>query len=275
MESGKIDKYLKEGVHYKYAGGIYKVLQPDFESRLNLFLNNFNSAYSGQQQGELNYELLPFKRSGAKGFEWKHRQYSWEEFIRTENELRSRRILEVGPWNNWLTHHLTKAGAEVVCLDYFEDENNGLNNRKHYSDPNWISIQADIEQPGFLNPTYDVIIFNHCVQFFTSPLDVIRRFKALLNKEGKIIILGLSFFHNPLKKKKDVESFKQDHFSKFGFDIFFNPTKGYMDKNDEEGFHSEGVKMIPYRKFAVRNLISSFIPSKPFYAYGIYNSKTS
>ena len=89
-------------------------------------------------------------------------------FIRKElHPYTGLKILEIGAWNNWLTNKLIFDRQQVVAVDYFDDEFDGLGARKHYNHPNWSSIQMDPEYPELIDNSFDVIIFNHNLPYFT------------------------------------------------------------------------------------------------------------
>jgi len=253
--------------------GVWILMDESFDKRLSGFLRKFENGRKHEKPDLLkpsDYLALPYNRHRTYKLEWVFRQGSLEIINRLLVSRKKQLILEVGSWNSWLTNRMTEEGHMVVAIDYFIDERDGLKAKKRYVN-DWIAIQADISNPLFFSVKFDSIIINHCLQYFSNPIEYIQSLKALLKEDGKIIVIGLSLYRNPEKKKAQVKEYLQNSIIKSGIG-FFNPTKGYLDFEDKEKMERQGFKFYPYYpKMYFRNIYSLLNSSKPRYSYAIFS----
>jgi SAM-dependent methyltransferase len=266
-----IEHFIKPHIKYIQSDGIYKILDSEFENRLNRFLKRYAEIHNEEEIETVNdYEALPNINNSKHPFEWKLRQEGLK-IIEKEITTTDNNILEIGTFYSWLTHHLSKKN-NVVCLDYFDSKVYGLGSKQHFKNNNWIAIQCKTEEPTFLQPIFDVIIVNHALQFYTNIEKGIEELKKLLKPGGKLILLGVYLFKDSSKKQLAVQQFVEEYKNKHQFDIFLNPTKGFLDWDDKHFFYKEHIELNSYKSCFIQNIKSKIIPSKPFYCYGIYKN---
>ena len=262
-------------IHKQYStlneNGITVVNTLPFYTELRDFLSNYtkyvrrtNSLKTEQ------YSSLPFVYGTDIENELSFRRKSYALVKNHIRDKKNLRILEIGPWNSWLTPLLCKNNNRVVAIDYFIDEVNGLETRKHHLDPQWISIQCDLENPEFFNCEFDLIVFNHNIQFFTNPLETIKQYSGLLCKNGQILLLGTSIFKNHRPKEKQVDALKKHYQTKHGVDLFFRPSKGYLNLKDKITLQKQGFVFQPYPVSFIKSLILLFLPHKPQYYFACF-----
>jgi 2-polyprenyl-3-methyl-5-hydroxy-6-metoxy-1,4-benzoquinol methylase len=263
---------LGKDVPYFIHDDIITVTTEPFFSDLTKFLENYERYIKKANDIDpQDYDLLPFVYSSCMEDQLKYRRKSSKLVKELLGKNQKLNILEIGAWNGWLTHSLGVNNNTVTSIDYFIDEVNGLGTRKFYSKPNWTSIQCDIENPELLNAQFDLIIFNHNVQFLSDPTGVIRRYKNLLSKHGKIVLLGLSIFKNIQGRRQAVRDF-QDHYKKnYDIDVFFRPCRGYLAGIDLKGLKNESFKIKSYTAYYLRNKLAIVFTNRPKYMYAIYD----
>jgi len=255
--------------------GVFSILYPTFKDQLHQFLQRYTEIAKQQNPPTIpftEYPNLPFSNA-ATGEQWRFRRSSYKVLNKLLKNESPKQILEIAGWNGWLTHHLVRWGHEVISCDIFADEVNGLSAKKHYKEE-WLSIQADTSRLDFFTIKFDVIVVNHCLAYMQDPLQFISQLQPLLSDNGKIILMGICLFKNPDRKKKATRQFKQYYREKFGFDIFLRETKGYLDFSDQVQLESLGFAFYEYSDYQLRNILSSFVSTKPKYLYGIYTSGT-
>ncbi len=213
---------------------------------------------------------LPFGKAVANDGEWRLRQYDLKIIGKLIPDRSPQKILEVGAWNGWLSHRLTLQGHQVVAIDYFSDEFEGLKARKFYP-AQWSAIQMDISN---LNPLgeerFDIILVNRCLQFFSDPVDYLLSAAKFLRPEGRIILTGIECFPNPRKKIAQIAIARENFQQSYGVDLFLNPTRGYLDWADRKRLLTAGCRLMPYPQLFRNNLKARLRRFLPVNFYGVF-----
>lgn len=268
-----IEQFVLPKTNYSLVDGIYKIMNDEFKANIALFEERYIPIKKSTVFDDIeNYELLPINPSTNFPFEWMMRQ---EGLSIIKHELINKQnlnVLEVSTFNGWLTHHIHNMGHNTVTVDYFTDEIFGLKSKFKYENNNWCAIQCNVEDLSFLKPVFDVIIFNHAIQFFDDTNKIISQLKTLLKPGGKIFFLGLLFFINSEQKRKEVETYCNNHYQKYGFNIFFSPTKGYLDHIDKSIFISHKIKLVNYKSCFKSNFVARLNKKKALVQFGIYEN---
>jgi 2-polyprenyl-3-methyl-5-hydroxy-6-metoxy-1,4-benzoquinol methylase len=231
-----LSEYIAIPKNYSLTGdgGFYSVLEKDFETKLNAFLEK----HSIIQQKE-NYTALPLKYLENFPFvdfePYKDEIFSRKQEIKFLEKLIEpyffchKSLLEIGGWNCWLTKWLQSKGLEIISTDIFKDAINGLSSKQFHKNNDWLSVQLDITNPEIYIKKFDVIIINHSLQFLTNPEEITFKYKNLLAKGGILIILGMNFFSKTKAQEKKVIRYRKFYIDKYNFNIHFYPCKGYFD----------------------------------------------
>lgn len=260
------------GHAYVWRDGVLVLLSAAFGRRLQAFLDPF-AAYRAQEGARLldpaQYPLLPAGPAVAANFQWNIRRADLHLVQRLLPAARPRHILEVGAWNGWLTHHLALAGHHVTAVDYFDDVYDGLRAHKHYAET-WTSIQMDLEDLSLLAASFEVVILNHCLAFFTDPLASVAQARACLAPTGRLLMIGLAFFRDPTWKQAQVAADRARRRAHSVED--FKAMRGYLDWTDYAALRRQRVRLRPYRALWRANLKARLRPSAPYYAYGVYTA---
>lgn len=250
----------------------YSLLESDFKIRLTKFLNQWEPIRAAEKAQKIpfaEYPQLPFAPSIKHDFEWKWRKKSWAQLLPILKKNKTQKVLEIGSWNGWLSNQLCACGYDVLALDFFSDESDGLASKKHYPHL-WDAIQCNAFKPDFLNPVFDTIIVNHCLQFSLDPFAFCTALQKLLLPGGKIIVLGVNFYKNPVAKINSISAVKEHYMRSYNFEIFLQDTKAYLDFTDKFTLEKMGFNFIPQVGMELRNFYAQLFPKKPQYYFGLY-----
>jgi SAM-dependent methyltransferase len=209
------------------------------------------------------YPQLPYGPGGT-GHEWRLRRHDHAVVRRLLAQRGPQTILDIGAWNGWLSHQLALDGHSVTAADYFDDAQDGLGARQWYPS-NWRAVQCDLLDLAALG-TYDVIILNRCLQFFGDPLEYLKLVRAQVRPGGMIILSGLQIFADPRTKAATVQQIQSAHRTRYGFELFLRPCKGFLDLGDARNLCQAGIHLRPYRIPA--NLRAIIDPTRPLHLYG-------
>lgn len=259
-----ITDYIKVPDHYTMESNdsIYTITTNEFNQQLKGFLNRFSEIQSKENNYRLPfhlYEQFPNVNVNELASEIFTRKQDLKILKDPFSDILNSNscVLEIGGWNGWLTNYLSKAGANIITADVFDDEHNGLRSKKHYKSANWLSIQTDVLQTNIYNTQFDAIVFNHCLQFYTDPELLIEKYKKLLKKNGVLLILGNTFYKNTNEKELEIVKTNNYFKERYNFNIRFYPSKGYFSYEDFNQFSKNNFKFISY-KFSLPGRVKKF-----------------
>jgi SAM-dependent methyltransferase len=255
---------------FSFNNGILILLSDSFSSKLTTFLKKFEPLRQAEGKRLLDpsiYPSLPFAPEVQSSHEWRMRRYDIASLEKLLARRKRQRILEIGAWNGWLSHWLTKQEHEVTAVDYFIDKYDGLQAMNFY-ERHWQAIQMDLTDLEVLDGRFDVVILNRCVQFYADPVAYARAAKEKVANDGLLILTGLSFFRDPRAKIKSVAAF-QHHLRQQGVPDF-QPMKGYLDFEDKRRLQKEDIQVTLVPQLWLANIKSQFKKTAPRYYYGVY-----
>ncbi|MEZ4775413.1 MAG: polysaccharide biosynthesis C-terminal domain-containing protein [Bacteroidia bacterium] len=216
------------------------------------------------------FPRLPFvKESEAPGF-WRAKQADFEIIFQLLRQKNQQKILEIGAWNGWLSHHLVRAGHALTSVDYFIHPKDGQGAMKYYPEK-WLAVQMEVEEMELLAGDYDMIILNRCFAYYTDPAEALRLLKQKLRPGGILLMTGLHIYPDGEARKAEMAAYEQTFLEENGFPLFSKPTRGYLDKRDKDDLVNAGVKLFVYRKMMIHNLKTGLFPGRAKMYYGVYN----
>ena len=261
------------GHKVKVSDGIIELYSEEFRKKLERFLVNYHRAWtklnSVWTENETN--TSPFFYSGERKKDWAYRRESLailNDVIRSEKKLS---VLEIGPWNGWLSRQILKAGHRLVALDYFLEKPYGLKSVNTIPGQK-ICIQTNLSDLSLINEKFDLIIVNHCLQFMENPVMTISHLKEKLLSGGKLYIIGSPVYLQSQKKSQKIQLQKKLFFKDFGFELYFQAGKGYLDANDQDALSNEGVHFKVYPGAGFKNFVSGMLSSRPLYLFGEFQN---
>lgn len=268
-------QYVEYPRQLQLTDGVWRYLDADFEPKLLEYLSKFEALRAQQGLRITSDELLlklPFGEAADDG-NWEWKRQSMELLFEEIEDMDYNTVLEIGAWNGWLTKLLSRRSKEVLAVDYFVDPADGLGAMRLYS-PNITPLQCNVAlfPQEFKKMKFDLIVLTHCVAFQADPVQYLIDLIPLLNSGGQLFALGVTYFENPIKKKQEVEAFKERNRRENGFDIFLQPVKGYLDANDINRLQKFGFEVDDYPNMLFQNLKSRLITTSARYVYVSYNA---
>jgi len=257
------------GHSFAMKDGVLSLLDAAFAQRLHRFnatLARHRAATGRRLLDPALYAELPFTAALRDQVEWRLRRYDWavvQKWVGTEPQ----RVLDIGAWNGWLSYRLTLLGHEVTAVDYFTDPYDGLAAKQFYP-VDWQAIQMDLTDLSPLPPVFDAIILNRCLAFFSDPVAYLAQVRTKLAPGGRLLLTGLAFYHDPSLKAQAVATMTDNYRQQYELELFLNPTKGYLDSEDQQRLAAAGVRLTPYPQLLPANLKAWLWPQHPRYYYG-------
>jgi SAM-dependent methyltransferase len=270
-----------QGHAFVPVDGVLPLLSEDLARRLAEFEPALSAVRKAEGKHQLKvtaYEQLPF--SGAadaqpgQRLEWRLRGY---DLALIESRLAGRahqRVLDLGAWNGWLSHQLTRAGHCATAADYFADPHDGLRARRFYR-AEWRCLQMDLRDPSVIDEQFDLVVVNRCLAFFTDPAAYVQAVKPLVARGGQLVVTGLLFFAWPKAKARLVADERRRHRQQYGFELFLFPTRGYLDGDDAARLRAQGLTLRPYPELWKANLKALVRHDRPRHMYGMWTNDTS
>ena len=262
----------QKGHQFSFEHGVLKLLTEDFKETLTPFLKKFTKTKFLENrtiQDISIYNDLPFHFSVKNDPAWKERNKDYKVIMGLLRSKSNKNVLEIGPWNGWLTNQMVKEGHNVLAIDYFIDPPNGLAAKQYYRNE-WYAVQMNLEQPEILIGPFDMIILNRNFAGFTNPVTTLRILKNSLSKEGIIVATGLTFNRNVASALKTHQTMMNDFKNENGFDMFFKKLKGFFDMDDLRIFEKEGMEFHPYKTSIIKKTALRILGKDTQYCYGIH-----
>ncbi|MCL4256835.1 MAG: methyltransferase domain-containing protein [Anaerolineae bacterium] len=251
------------------SDGIPNLLSPELASRLEAIAHH-RERVRVDLPTIADYDGLPYNMAHT-GFEWRGRAQSADIVLRYIGKYQPKTILEIGGWNGWLTHLMTKS-ASVLAVDFFADAIDGLGAMRHYQ-TQWERIQMDITDLTILGDKFDMVVINNGIHLLPDPIGTIRQAINLVADGGMLIALELPIYRNPQKRIAQIERIEAEFNAQGGVgSLFLHPTKGYLDKSHRAEMVKLGMKLRPYPRY--KAIIKALItPTAPMIVYGVWKSK--
>lgn len=269
-------KYLTcENNHvYGFDENVFVLLDAAQKAYIDTFTNRLHEIRKREKFHHIkpdDYCTLPFTDNKEFKNEWRLRRFSLK-ILKTLLEGRKiKTVLEIGPYNGWLSNRLAGMGFDVTAIDYFADDLDGLKAARYYKNK-WSCVQMDLRDISPVKSKFDLVVINHALQFFNNYRETIERSKEILGNGGLLILLGLPFFHNPDEKITAIKENAKYYKDKYGFQIELYPDtfKGFLDLNDYAVIKETGVILKKYPQLLLQNIKALLTSKKAVYFYGTY-----
>jgi len=252
--------------------GVYSFLSSSFKPHLQSYLQVFEQWRADTNADAITRDQLknlPFTLNNSL---WRARRKDFEIVERILSGKEALTILETGSWNGWLSNQLSRLGHKVVAIDYFGDDLDGLQARKHYPQAKWTSIQMDLEDIHHLQPIFDVVLFNRNLAHSPGIEPTLQKAKELLKPNGLVLATGLNIVYDSSAIDQHFKA-SEAYFSKQGISFYLKENiKKYLCPDDMPIIKNQGFQLHPYPQRLLGKVKSHFKanPSKAFWA--IYES---
>lgn len=250
---------------------VHRLLNKDFQIELDNYLIALSKFWKEDSFNQINTDNINNLPFGVESDYWKARRNDLK-FI--EKHLTPKaEILEIGSNMGWLANYLSQKEHAVTAIDYFLDPRFGLKAFNKYADPKWTAINMDIDDIDRFNPIFDLVIFNHGINFYSNPFDLLEKAKNILKPKGSIVLLGLHFFR---QKEGALDYFKKSEAefkSQFGMNLSIKPPSNLvLLEKDMEEFKNEDITLLPEKAGSIP-AITAKIKGKKYRSFrGIYKN---
>ena len=252
----------KHGVHTLF-------FDQDAYNHMNRFLVAFREYRNEAPELVQDVKILEDLPFSGKGELWRAREKDYalcKKLIEPESN-----ILEVGSWNNWLTHRLAIDRHNVVATDYFVAEFDGLYTKRHYAQNNWTAIQMELDQLDVFQKKFDFIVVNRSLPYFADLKKTIDQLKNLLTDKGQILVTGINIHRDASKIEAYYHNHKRLFEEQYGIPFGFKKTLNfYLKPADLSSLKKAGFSIKTDLKRGIKNALYTFSPSKSRSYYGVY-----
>ena len=176
---------------------ILKELPKVMDPKIDLYDQVSSEFYCDEKERleNLLLKLLPWRKGPFRinktfiNSEWDSRK-KWERFKNINLDLKGKSILDVGSGNGYYAFRMLGMGADkILCLEpnlvhisQFAAINHFIGSKKIRMVP------ERLENTGLINTRFDLIFSMGLLYHQRKPKDHLSELKALLNKEGKLIL---------------------------------------------------------------------------------------
>ena len=176
------------------------------------------------------YRALPRVRAlDPTAGEWRIRRQSFETMRR---ELRdagrsSRRVLDVGAGNGWLSYRLAREGHALVAVDLNDDSADGLMASAAY-DVRFALVHADFDALPFGPAQFDVVVMNASLHYARDPGRTLRDVDRLVAPGGSIVVMDSPMFEHEPDGESMVHQQQDQLRSRYGIPAPIRRGVGYL-----------------------------------------------
>ena len=253
---------------FSMKDGVHQILTPEYKQKLDTFLKGFEDS---RKEAITNYTVQVIQKLPFVSFDrglWKLREYDLNlvsKFIKPDG-----RALEIGSWNAWLTHHISRAGMDITAVDLFIHDRDGLAAKKHF-DENWLAIQMDLQRLNLIDEKFDLIVVNRCFQYFQEMHETVRVLQDRLKKGGVLLLTGLTLESDKERIQQEIDTAALNFESKYGTPFHLHEFQGYNTEESLKKLKNQGVKVKIYPELRIRSMIGHISRKHHIYYYGIFH----
>lgn len=201
------------------------------------------------------------------GFMWRIRAADVRNVLRVLRGRQQQSIIEVGPWNGWLTHHLVRAGHDVTALGYSADPDNGLGAKRHYT-VDWHTVQMDVSDLTQVQGKVDVVVLNHGLHLFPDAIATVRDALAIIKPGGIVMLLCLIIYRDPSARRAQLTQLDQQCQAAVGVPHLLKPSRGTLAPDDMGTLREMGFTLRRYPSLW-RSEVKALLQSQaPIYRWG-------
>lgn len=141
------------------------------------------------------YRMLPCVRpDDPHAPEWALRRQSFQHLQRVL-AAGTRRVLDLGAGNGWLSHRLASLGHRVVAVDVLDDPEDGLGACRHYPTA-FARVQADFDALPFAPSQFDLVAFNGSLHYSADVAATLARARRTLAPGGTLVVMDSPMFRD-------------------------------------------------------------------------------
>lgn len=262
------------GHTFPTKNGVYQLLTPDYRVKLEQFLSAFEDFRKGyiKKMSRVDLKKLPYINEVHNDRrQWKAKRMDLDLIKQLLLGKNSCKVLELGAWNGWLSNRLVGMGHNLVAVDLFIHELDGLGAKKHY-EREWTALQLDLNELSIIKEGYDFIIVNRSLAYFSDIDKTLSNLKAKLNPGGILLITGINYRIDYTRLIENYEKTEKVFNEKYETTYTFFSSKGYIDSEDIDTLKKQGVRLSLYKARTLRSYFNFLFNKGARNYYGIYQS---
>ncbi len=246
--------------------GICRLLTPELQAHGDALLRFRRQRGAIRQPIWSDYNQLPQSMADVD-YMWRIRSADVRNVLRLLEGRKQQRVVEVGPWNGWLTHHLARAGHQVTALGYSADDTDGLGAKRHYN-VDWHAVQMDVSDLSQVQGRVDGVVINHGLHLFPDPLATVREARRLVKPGGVLVLLCLIAYRDPSVRRADLAALERACQAAVGVSHLLKPGRGYLLPDDLAALHEMGFTLQRYPHLWRSDIKARVRPQAPMYRWG-------
>ena len=187
----------------------------------------------------------------------------------------TRRVLDVGAGNGWLSHRLASLGHDVVAVDRLDDEEDGLGACRHYDTP-FPCVQADFDAPPFAPRQFDLIVFNGSLHYSPNVAATLARAHRLLALGGTLVVMDSPMFHRDADGHLMVADKLRRFKTEYALTEVVHPSVGFLtfaslaDAVKSFGLRGQFIRSRGSLGWRARRLLGSIRLRRAAAAFGVW-----
>jgi SAM-dependent methyltransferase len=167
------------------------------------------------------YRALPYSDlTGRNSWQWAIRARTYRHFeshvlAPFEREVgRPLDIIDLGAGNGWTSHRLALRNHQVVALDIFTDNKDGLKATKHYP-VKFAPVAAEFDQLPFPDSAFDLVLYNASIHYSADYVRTLREARRCLRPNGRLVIMDSPVYkryeHGDLMRRERHELYQRQY----------------------------------------------------------------
>ncbi len=195
--------------------GIVYALPPERSAHYAGFVKNYEQIRTAEGRGSEGDEFylgLPYKdASGRNSDQWRIRACSYDYLVKNVLRLAlqdgSRRVLDLGAGNCWMSFRLALAGYSPVAVDLLTNRRDGLGAGEHYRSHLarlFPRFQAELARLPFQSDQFDAAVFNASFHYAEEDEATLREALRCVRRGGSVIVCDTPWYSSDENGRKMV-----------------------------------------------------------------------
>ena len=236
----------EEGLAFAVRRGVPWLVRPHKEAELRAYAKSYSGVWQREGWGaeQDGYLLnLPHKdTTGRQKSKWRVKARSMKVLLDLVDELRVRRVLDLGAGMGWLSRYLAQRDREVYALDAVLDDVLGLEAAAVYlrDGPYFERVWGEMERPPFRDGFLDAVVCNASLHYARDLGQTLAEIGRVLAPGGSLIVLN-SPVHREGASARQAEAAFQDHLFALGAEPTVVERYHHFVRSELEGALEEAL----------------------------------
>jgi SAM-dependent methyltransferase len=193
------------GQKFEFVDGIWQFLPQSAAQYYERFLDQYRSRRRTEGWGSENadyYLTLPRVPHNDPQYRiWRIREKSLARLLNLIDNEPSRKILDIGAGNCWLSNRLAQSRHTLAALDLSIDRYDGLGARKNYATC-FECYRAEFDHLPFVHGQFDFAIFNASLHYSSAIATTLAEARRVITQEGRLVVMDSPFYNDVASGEK-------------------------------------------------------------------------